>query len=492
MGRNGERPFRGQLPAIGFGESDQIDFKVSWGDEALHNLASFANTRGGTIYVGVDDRGRLVGTDVSDRQQRLIADQVRSSLRLSPDVRVENDQGVNVIAVQVPASPQPVLLRGSYWIRSGTSSVKAAPEQWAGLVLGQMGRSWDTLPGGQIEDVDEDAVRRFVREAKSQTNPRLPPDVPDDAPIEVILTTLRLLVVDRSGSGQRQTQVTNAALLLFGKDPQRTLPMARVRVARFHGNDQITEHPAAVGTVFEQIDAVVRAVDEYNPVHMTISDSTSAADSSGAARREERRTYPPLAVREVIVNAVVHRDYLAPGDVQVRVLDDRVEVWNPGGLQGNLTVGTLLRRPHPSIPRNPLIAAAAYVARLFEGWGTGTTRIIDLCLRAGLPAPGFSEVAGGFSVTLFGDRLTPERLALLGLNERQLRAVAYLRERGRITSLEYQRLTAAPRTTAVRDFGGLVASGLIERRGSGRGAHYVLAGNGGSRNEPNDPRMNQE
>lgn len=128
-GRPGIRSERMRLPIIGFGESDQIDFKERWGDEAMQNLASFANTRGGTVYVGVDDAGRLLGADVSDRQQRLVADQVRAALRLAPDVRVERHEGVDILAVQVPASPQPILLRGSYWVRSGTSSTKTSPEQ---------------------------------------------------------------------------------------------------------------------------------------------------------------------------------------------------------------------------------------------------------------------------------------------------------------------------------------------------------------------------
>jgi ATP-dependent DNA helicase RecG len=425
----------------------------------------------------VADDGRLVGTDVSDAQQQRIAGTVRSGLQLAADVRVERRRGVGILAVSVAASPQPVLLRGSYWVRSGTTSAKAPQERWAGLVLAQMGKSWDAQPGGTLDDIDPDAVRRFVRAAKSSANPRLPEDVPDDAPAEVVLRTLRLMA---EGDGER---VTNAAVLLFGKDPQRTLPMARVRVARFRSNDEIVDHPPAAGTIFEQIEAVARAVEEYNPTLLTLAggnESGRAAVEGGAARREEHRRYPPMAVGEAIVNAVIHRDYVAPGDVQVRVLDDCIEFWNPGGLPPGVTVEDLRKRPHASVPRNGLLANAAYVARLFEGWGTGTTRIIELCRQAGLPAPSFREAAGGFTVMIASeatDPLTPERLAALNLNERQLAALAHVKATGGITNADYRRLTGASKPTATRDLDDLVGHDLLVRIGqTGRGTRYARKG----------------
>ncbi len=470
---------RGEPPRMGFGESDQVEFKTQWGDEALQSLASFANMRGGTVYVGVADDGQIVGTDVSDAQQQRIGGTVRSGLQLAADVRVERREGVDILAIRVPSSPQPVLLRGSYWMRSGTTSSKAPQEQWAGLVLAQMGKSWDALPGGTLDDIDSEAVRRFVRGAKASANSRLPPDVPDDAPPEVVLTTLRLMA-----EATEEYQVTNAALLLFGKDPQRALPMARVRVARFRTNDEIIDHPPATGTVFEQIEAATRAVEEYNTSRLTLGvgndSAVGVAAEGGAMRREDHRRYPPLALREAIVNAVVHRDYVAPGDVQVRVLDDRIEIWNPGGLPPGVVVDDLRTRPHASVPRNGLLANAAYVARLFEGWGTGTTRIIESCRNAGLPDPVFNEASSGFSVTLAAERrnvLALEKIAVLDLSERQRAALAQMTSVGGITNAEYRRLTGVSKPTATRDLDDLVARDLLVRIGlTGRGTRYVRKG----------------
>lgn len=108
------------------------------------------------------------------------------------------------------------------------------------------------------------------------------------------------------------------------------MPAARVRVARFRTNDDIREHAPVVGTVFEQLEGAVRVLEEYLPVRMTFAGSGAGAEE--ALRRRESRELPPLAVREAVVNAVVHRDYASPDDVQVRVYDNRLEIWNPGGL----------------------------------------------------------------------------------------------------------------------------------------------------------------
>lgn len=332
-----------------------------------------------------------------------------------------------------------------------------------------MGQTWDAMPAGVgVDGLDLDAVGRFVRAAKGQPASRLPPGVPEDAPPEVVLDSLGLLT---------DGHPTNAAVLLFGRAPQRAVPAARVRVARFRTNDDIREHAPVAGTVFEQIDGAVRALEEYLPVRMTFAGPGAVAED--ALRRRESRELPPLAVREAVVNAVVHRDYASPDDVQVRVYDDRLEIWNPGGLPAGLRVEDLYRTPHPSRRRNPLIAEAAYYAHLIERWGTGTSRMVEQCRAAGLPDPVFGEVAGGFSVVLHKDPYTEDRLAALGLNERQVRAVLHAKAQGGVTAAEHQALTGASKPTASRDLAELVERGIVVRSGRrGPGTRYTLSAAG--------------
>jgi predicted HTH transcriptional regulator len=183
---------------------------------------------------------------------------------------------------------------------------------------------------------------------------------------------------------------------------------------------------------------------------------------------------PPEAVREAIVNAVAHRDYHSNASVEVRLFVDRLEIWNPGVLPGTLSLQSL-HGDHPSVPANPLIAEPLYLARYIEKVGSGTQKMIRLCREAGLPEPTFEERDGFFVVSLLRDWLTPDRLAHLNLNERQMSAVALLKKGLRLTNTLYQRELGVSKRTATRDLEDLMSKGLIERIGStGKGVEYQI------------------
>lgn len=177
-----------------------------------------------------------------------------------------------------------------------------------------------------------------------------------------------------------------------------------------------------------------------------------------------------------MANALIRRDYTYPADIQIRLEEDRLAVWSPGELPPPLTPQALYG-PHASVLRNPLIAQAFYFAGVIERWGSGTTRIVDLCRGQDLPQPEFANWQGGVRVTFLKDPYTPERLRAMGLNERQIKAVVYLREKGRISNNEYQTLGNVSKRTASRDLDDLVQRGVLERLGeTGKGTYYVLMG----------------
>jgi ATP-dependent DNA helicase RecG len=187
---------------------------------------------------------------------------------------------------------------------------------------------------------------------------------------------------------------------------------------------------------------------------------------------------PKEAVTEAIVNAVSHRDYASNASVQVMLFADRLEVWNPGELPPSLTP-ELLRVPHASIPRNPLIADPLYLVRYIEKAGTGTLDMIARCRDASLPEPDFEQRGGQWVVTLWRDWLTADFIASLHLNERQQAAIAHVKITGRVSNSEYQKLTGAIPKTATRDLEDLVAKGVLARIGrTGRGTYYVLSSKG--------------
>lgn len=169
-------------------------------------------------------------------------------------------------------------------------------------------------------------------------------------------------------------------------------------MAYFRTINDFTAYPDCTGTVFEQIEAALRQVESANPPTMSFRVSGRAASGVGVAERSmrtETMPYPVLALREAITNAVVHRDYMRPGaEVEVKMFADRLVVSNPGGLLPGVTIEALRQSPHRSERRNPLVAATLFADYWVERYGTGTTRMIELCRAAGLPEPEFMAEPG--------------------------------------------------------------------------------------------------
>ena len=262
---------------------------------------------------------------------------------------------------------------------------------------------------------------------------------------------------------------TNAAMLLFGTKPQRFHRTAETQCIHCHGTRY--RRPFASlqvygGDLFEQADQARDFV--LGKINRSVG--TRAASNIAPATYE----LPPDAIGEAIINAIAHRDYYSNASVEVRLFADRLEVWNPGRLPGSLTLEGL-RHDHASIPNNPLIAESLYLTRYIERVGSGTQTMIELCREAGLPEPDFELRQGFFVATLWRDWLTAEVLAGFNLNERQRRAIDFMKIHGEMTNRDYQKLTGAISQTALRDLRNLLKSRLVDKIGTtGRNTHYRL------------------
>ena len=178
-------------------------------------------------------------------------------------------------------------------------------------------------------------------------------------------------------------------------------------------------------------------------------------------------------MREAIVNAVCHRDYASSANVQVRIFDDRLEVWNPGGLSEGMTVNDL-RGVHESKPRNRLVANAFFLIKYVEQFGTGTGRIIADCLNHGLPEPEFESRPDRFRA-IFRPRAVSERTKTdAELNERQTKALEFIQQHGRIQTGEYRKVVGIKQRQAVKDLTQMMKQGIVVRTGDGRSTAYVL------------------
>ncbi len=189
------------------------------------------------------------------------------------------------------------------------------------------------------------------------------------------------------------------------------------------------------------------------------------------------REIPEFAIHEAIVNAVAHRDYNTTSSVQVMVFLDRVEIWNSGTLPGNLKVEDL-KKPHASHPSNTAIATVLYFANYIQQVGSGTTEMVRQCKEHGLPEPEFVSVRNlEFKTILARDIYTDDVLLRLGLNERQMEAVKFVKVEGRITNKEYQGKFDLKKRQSTDDLKELEIKGILARVGTtGKGTYYILKG----------------
>ncbi len=232
-----------------------------------------------------------------------------------------------------------------------------------------------------IEDIDKEKVREFIQRARSRRG--FPLSESDST--EKVLTHLNLM---------NHAHISQAALLLFGKEPQKFFITSEVRCASFHGTiveKPIPSYKVFRGSLFELVDKTVDFI--LSKLDYSIGTRSEQIQIPGAYE------IPKDVIAEAVVNAIAHRDYTSYGSVQVMIFRDRVEIWNPGSIPFGWTT-EMLKKIHPSIPANPLIAEPMYLAGYIERLGTGTADIVQKALDAELQEPQFIQETI-FRVVLF-------------------------------------------------------------------------------------------
>lgn len=462
---------------ISDGESESVEFKRSLGEwkEIVVATAAMASLHGGQICIGVEPTGRVCGVQLGKGTLEDLANKIAqgTSPRVTPSISSVKRDRKTIVVVSVPEStPKPVYAFGRPYRRAGKTNQRLSQDEVMRIFMSSRGVTWDqsTLADATVEeDIDPTIVRRFLLAARSERRW----DVPDETAVDQVLRQLGLI---------QDGKLTVAAILLFDRNPQRLLTQAMVRCARFKGTTEahFLDMKVIQGTIIQQVEEVMAFVKR---------NTRMAAEIKGL-RREERWEYPLEGLREAVVNAICHRDYASSANVQVRIFDDRLEVWNPGDLPEGMTVEDL-RRPHESKPRNKLIANAFFLIKYIEQFGTGIQRIFDDCHAQRLPEPNF-QVQGKTFRTVFAPRETgigPEEDA--GRTNRQSRALNYISQHGRITRAKYEEISGLPVHTAKRELARMVKAGLIVRRGGGRNYWYELRDSGAvPQSVPQDPTGN--
>lgn len=372
------------------GESETVEFKKSTGTlrEAVETICAFANLRGGRLFIGINDDGKIVGQTISDDTLKNLSNtiQLNSEPKLYPLIEKVNIDNRSCIVVTVEESPlKPHVAYGRPFIRMGPTTRKLSREQYELMLQQRMnGYAFDyqACKKAAIEDIAPDKVYEFIETANALRN--LNENI--YLPIDTILTKLGLMLDNGA--------LTRAAVLLFGKNPNHFFEgFFEIKAGDFpdaNGYDVLTNNQEFNGTLIENF---------HTSLSFILKSIRYHSRKDGLVRSQDY-DLPVEAIREALVNMIVHRDYRHQIKSTIEVRPANVVFYNPAQLFGpTITIDSLTRR-HPSRPGNKLIAKIFYLMGLFENWGGGTLKICEAAASHNLLPPVFSYTDGMFTLEL--------------------------------------------------------------------------------------------
>lgn len=420
-------------------EGFTLEFKREFTPDLKKEVVAFANSEGGTIYLGVDDEGKIVGVSRAREVHLQAVAMIRNSIK--PDVtmftscEIQNKKGKEIIAVHVQRGtrrPYYIAEKGlrpaGVYVRQGSSSVPATEDAIRQMIKETDGDRFETARSISQDLTFREAKAAFAKQKLSFG--------------EVQMKTLGIKTSDGI--------YTNLGLLLSDQC------MHTIKVAVFSGTDksEFKDRREFSGSLFKQLNSVYEYIDLFNK---------TKAEFSGL-QRIDTRDYPEEAIREALLNCLVHRDYAASGSILINIYDDRIEFVSIGGLVPGITLGDVMLGI--SQPRNEKLAAVFYHLKLVDAYGAGISRILG-SYKNSTAKPRFDVSENAFVVTL--PNLNYQSTA----SNHQI-VMEHLRQHGSITRREVEKLLGIGQTAAGKILKEMVNKKLVKPAGDGRNRRYVL------------------
>jgi len=450
---------------IRLGEGVRTELKSSASD--LHRLAeiacSFANMKGGDILIGVSENKQIIGVDIGKQTIERLTDIIvdNTDPKIYPEITPLKINNKYILVVHVEEShDKPHLAFGRAFIRVGKNTKVMSRSEYERILIARsktdVRYDQETCPKAKFKDIDWQKVKWFRSLYKDLTGKAIA------ASDKKLLESLGCIKGNR---------ILNSAILLFGKQPEKFIPQNQITIVRYPGetvSDRYLDIKDFYGNLFDLIDKA----DEYIKEHIQVASRLVP----GQIPREEIPEYPLYAIRELIVNAVAHRDYFISGSrIIIKMFKGRIEYSSPGGFPAGITPKNIIDK---QASRNPILVKVLNRVKYIEAIGDGIDRIFAAIKAHPLKPkfPVFRDVGNTVIVTLFGadlSKLKGKELRI-ELNERQKKALEYLSKYGKITRKIYMGLNAVSNKTAFLDLNELVERSILDRKGRGRAVIYIL------------------
>jgi ATP-dependent DNA helicase RecG len=432
-------------------------------DRIAETITALANSEGGSLVIGIDEAGNVSGLLMEEE----VDGALQAALRMCrPPVHTEwtPDQvnGATIVQLRVPKSDEVhALWDGRIMVRKGAGNAPLEGKDIEQLMANRPAGDFelDPVAGATIDDLDDDVIDEYM-ERRQKRSPR-----------SQIMPQLKLLrqigVITEGGTP------TVSGLLLFGKEPQLFMPHSRAIFVKFADTQPRGPQGAfGYGRREEFVGPLPLIIDRAWRVIWEEMDKQAVVRG---LQRQEETEYPRTVVREALVNAVAHRDYRMTGrSIEIRMYTDRLEVTSPGGLPAHITLDNIVEEHYS---RNPRIVNGLYQWGYIEELGLGVDRMIEDMVNTGHMPPEFEARGHRFTVILY-NRKDPARVVQQweqNMNDRQIKAVAYVQQNGAITNREYRELCPHVGAETLRlDLVDLVSKSVLLKIGEKRGTRYIL------------------
>jgi len=441
------------------GENQEVEFKESFGQQKTSKLiCAFGNSYGGIIVFGVTDNGRIKGVESNlDELQRKIS-AANQNISPKPIISIETHKTDNknlvVVIIQRATDGVYYTYEGVIYVRIGSSIEKLDGQSHLEFLRTKQILSFDENyeSDAKVEDLDLDKIKYYLK-SRNQDN------FLESHSIEDFLISKKL------ASKNGKFKIKNSGVILFAKNPENFYPQSEIKFVKFKGKEpvEIIFHKLIQKDLFSSID------ESFNLVKENIGKRIKIV---GSPKREEEYEYPLEAIREAIVNAIAHRNYFSKDSIQIYLFEDRMEITNPGSLPQGLPkelFGTI------SVQRNPITYRFLRDLGYVEGLGTGIPRMKNYMRKAGLRDPDFNFTESFFRITLYNKKGSKRPIkSKEDLNEKQKKALEYLKRNKALKSKTYAELNKVSHATAVGEINEMVEFGYLKKVGAYRGVYYIL------------------